>query len=222
MQSSFGRDIKAASAGSSPMIGEAVLMVEEGQAMLALAKKELSPNFILGGGWEFKGRLAGMYEIMVGVEVPLYLKHKQAKMLEESLARLASSKSGLSSVRNDVASMITEDFLKARLHGICAGEMQAMEAAGRTLFDFPDAPWEFIMMFLVNTEHEGLTVLPTHRLIDGVLNSIPDTELTGHRQARLLLQPARAAQRQVACSVGDDHRAMRGDVGLGKRLLDAR
>src|ERR1700676_4004152 len=36
-----------------------------------------------------------------------------------------------------------EDFLKARLHGICAGELQAMEAAGRTLFDFPDAPWEF-------------------------------------------------------------------------------
>ncbi|HEY6420701.1 MAG TPA: DUF455 family protein [Candidatus Binataceae bacterium] len=36
-----------------------------------------------------------------------------------------------------------DDFLKARMHGICAGEYQAMEAAGRTLFDFPDAPWEF-------------------------------------------------------------------------------
>src|SRR5260370_8675263 len=36
-----------------------------------------------------------------------------------------------------------EEFLKFRLHGIAAGEMQAMEAAGRTLFDFPDAPWEF-------------------------------------------------------------------------------
>jgi uncharacterized ferritin-like protein (DUF455 family) len=36
-----------------------------------------------------------------------------------------------------------DDFLKARLHGICAGEYQAMEAAGRTLYDFPDAPWEF-------------------------------------------------------------------------------
>ncbi|MGH8013541.1 MAG: DUF455 family protein [Candidatus Binataceae bacterium] len=36
-----------------------------------------------------------------------------------------------------------EDFLKGRLHGIAVGEMQAMEAAGRTLFDFPDAPWEF-------------------------------------------------------------------------------
>jgi uncharacterized protein (DUF1015 family) len=29
----------------------------------------------------------------------------------------------------------------------------------------PDAPWEFIMMFLVNSEHEGLTVLPTHRTL---------------------------------------------------------
>jgi uncharacterized ferritin-like protein (DUF455 family) len=36
-----------------------------------------------------------------------------------------------------------EDFLRARLHGIATGEVQAMEAAGRTLFDFPDAPWEF-------------------------------------------------------------------------------
>jgi uncharacterized protein (DUF1015 family) len=34
--------------------------------------------------------------------------------------------------------------------------------------DAPDAPWEFIMMFLVNTEHEGLTILPTHRLLHGV------------------------------------------------------
>src|ERR1700733_5217238 len=36
-----------------------------------------------------------------------------------------------------------EEALRARLHGIFFGEVQAMEAAGRTLFDFPDAPWEF-------------------------------------------------------------------------------
>ncbi len=32
----------------------------------------------------------------------------------------------------------------------------------------PDAPWEFMPMFLVNTEHEGLTILPTHRLLYGL------------------------------------------------------
>ena len=107
-------DIKKAAEENSPMVKEASLMVEEGAKMVDLSKKERSPNFVVEGGWDFKGRLTGMYEVMVGVEIPLYLKTKQAKMLEESLARLAGSKSGLSSTKNDVAFMLTEDFLKAR------------------------------------------------------------------------------------------------------------
>ena len=35
--------------------------------------------------------------------------------------------------------------LKMRLHGIFVGELQALEGAGRSLWDFPDAPWEFKM-----------------------------------------------------------------------------
>ena len=107
-------EIKQAAGANSPMVKEASLMVEEGTKMVDLSRKERSPNFVVEGGWDFKGRLTGMYEVMVGVEIPLYLKTKQAKMLEESLARLASSKSGLSSTKNDVAFMLTEDFLKAR------------------------------------------------------------------------------------------------------------
>jgi len=36
-----------------------------------------------------------------------------------------------------------ERQLRLRLHGIFVGELQALEAAGRTLWDFPEAPWEF-------------------------------------------------------------------------------
>jgi uncharacterized protein (DUF1015 family) len=33
----------------------------------------------------------------------------------------------------------------------------------------PDAPWEYIMMFLLNSEHEkDLTILPTHRMLHGI------------------------------------------------------
>ena len=32
----------------------------------------------------------------------------------------------------------------------------------------PDAPWEYIMMFLVNSAHQGLTILPTHRMLSGI------------------------------------------------------
>ncbi|MDG2333439.1 MAG: ferritin-like domain-containing protein [Myxococcota bacterium] len=33
--------------------------------------------------------------------------------------------------------------LRMQLHGIFVGEIQALEAAGRTVWDFPDTPWEF-------------------------------------------------------------------------------
>ncbi len=39
----------------------------------------------------------------------------------------------------------TATRLKLRMHGIYVGELQALEGAGRSLWDFPDAPWEFKM-----------------------------------------------------------------------------
>jgi uncharacterized ferritin-like protein (DUF455 family) len=44
---------------------------------------------------------------------------------------------------DDRVMLFDEEALRARMHGIFCGEVQAMEAAGRTLFDFPDTPWEF-------------------------------------------------------------------------------
>ena len=43
------------------------------------------------------------------------------------------------------ADLSTEESMRDRVHGILVGEMQAMEGAGRTVYDFPDAPWEFTM-----------------------------------------------------------------------------
>ena len=37
------------------------------------------------------------------------------------------------------------ESMRERVHGILVGELQAMEGAGRTVFDFPDAPWDFAM-----------------------------------------------------------------------------
>jgi len=107
-------ELKKAAEENSPMVKEAALMVEEGGKMVALGRKELSPNFVVGAGWEFKGRLPSMYEVMVGFEIPLYRKTKQSKMLEESLVRLKSTKSGLISMKNDVTFMVIEEYLKVR------------------------------------------------------------------------------------------------------------
>ena len=45
----------------------------------------------------------------------------------------------------DPDSPVAKERLQLRMHGIFVGELQALEGAGRSLWDFPDAPWEFKM-----------------------------------------------------------------------------
>jgi uncharacterized ferritin-like protein (DUF455 family) len=58
--------------------------------------------------------------------------------------------------------------LKLRLHGIFVGEMQALEAAGRTLWDFPDAPWDFKLDMARQCWDEARHVQIYEKLIDHV------------------------------------------------------
>jgi len=73
-----------------------------------------------------------------------------------------------------------DDFLRARLHGICVGEFQAMEAAGRTLFDFPDAPWEFQLDMARQVWDESRHAEIYMKLLEYVgsyLGEFPETEV---------------------------------------------
>jgi uncharacterized ferritin-like protein (DUF455 family) len=56
--------------------------------------------------------------------------------------------------------------LQLRLHGIFVGELQALEAAGRTLWDFPDTPWEFKMNMARQCWDEARHVQIYEKLLD--------------------------------------------------------
>ncbi|MEM7413402.1 MAG: ferritin-like domain-containing protein [Myxococcota bacterium] len=58
--------------------------------------------------------------------------------------------------------------LRAQLHGIFVGELQALEAASRTVWDFPDAPWEFKMNMARQCWDEARHVQIFEKLIDHV------------------------------------------------------
>jgi uncharacterized ferritin-like protein (DUF455 family) len=63
----------------------------------------------------------------------------------------------------------TENFqLRIRLHSIYVGELQALEAAGRTLWDFPDTPWEFKMNMARQCWDEARHVQIYEKLIEHV------------------------------------------------------
>ena len=58
--------------------------------------------------------------------------------------------------------------IRMRMHGIFVGELQALEAAGRTLWDFPDAPWDFKMNMARQCWDEARHVQIYEKLIDHV------------------------------------------------------
>jgi uncharacterized ferritin-like protein (DUF455 family) len=58
--------------------------------------------------------------------------------------------------------------LQVRMPGIFMGEMQALEGAGRTLWDFPDAPWEFKMNMARQCWDEARHVQIYEKLLDHV------------------------------------------------------
>ncbi len=58
--------------------------------------------------------------------------------------------------------------LKTQLHGIFVGEMQALEAAGRTVWDFPESPWEFRMNMARQSWDEARHVQTFEKLMDHV------------------------------------------------------
>ncbi len=66
--------------------------------------------------------------------------------LEDAFERLGPGFAFLTNLVPIEAGTPEEAFvLRLRLHGIYVGEIQALEGAGRTLWDFPEAPWEFKM-----------------------------------------------------------------------------
>ena len=56
--------------------------------------------------------------------------------------------------------------LQMRMHGIFVGELQALEGAGRSLWDFPDAPWEFKMNMARQCWDEARHVQIYEKLLD--------------------------------------------------------
>src|SRR5438132_599806 len=74
----------------------------------------------------------------------------------------------------------SSESIKERVHGIMVGELQAMEGAGRSVCDFPDAPWEFTMDMARQTWDESRHVEIYLRLLEhlgGYAGEFPETTI---------------------------------------------
>src|SRR5213596_2340504 len=79
-----------------------------------------------------------------------------------------------------MADLASRESIRERVHGILVGELQAMEGAGRTVCDFPDAPWEFSLDMARQVWDESRHVEIYIRLLehlDGYIGEFPETTI---------------------------------------------
>jgi len=108
------KEIQEEAIKNSPVLRSADLMIKENSLGVSLAKKEFYPNFMLQAGKDFKGPLPDMYEVMISVEIPVFYRKKQANLLEESVAKLSSSREELGAMTNEINAMLSENFVMAK------------------------------------------------------------------------------------------------------------
>ncbi|MFP6654989.1 MAG: DUF455 family protein [Myxococcota bacterium] len=111
--------------------------------------------------------------------------------------------------------------LKTQLHGIFVGEMQALEAAGRTLWDFPESPWEFRMNMARQCWDEARHVQTFEKLIEhtgGEVGDFPEStflfETSCHDDPVLRVTGVNRCLEGLACD------AFRSLIDYGKAIGD--
>ena len=101
--------------------------------------------------------------------------------------------------------------LKLRMHGIFVGELQALEGAGRSLWDFPDAPWEFKMNMARQCWDEARHVQIYEKLLEhcgGYVGMFPEStflfEACCHEDPALRVAGVNRGLEGLACDVFRD------------------
>jgi len=103
---------------NSPALAVKEELVASGQESLALAKKELYPDFVVGlspgvMGKQGKG-MDGIWEVSLGVKVPLYFWRKQSLGIEEAALNLRGAEEEYRNTNREVRFSVRESYLSAR------------------------------------------------------------------------------------------------------------
>jgi outer membrane protein TolC len=98
----------------SPRLKEIYSMQEEKSLMVQVMRKEFKPDFRITAGWEYKGKLPDMYEIMLGMEIPLFANRKQQNRLQEARNMAESAQFDSTAMKNNMLTELNDYYLRAK------------------------------------------------------------------------------------------------------------
>lgn len=98
----------------NPALVQARLMAREESLAVRLAKRDLMPNLMIQAGKEFKGPFKDMYEVMLGLEIPLYFSKKQMPLVQAAQLQLESSRHNLRDMEIEIETELHNNYVMAK------------------------------------------------------------------------------------------------------------
>ncbi len=98
---------------SSAIVRQSARRVEQDRAALDFARSASKPDWILSGAWFNRGDLPDLWEVNVGITLPLYKGRKQDRGIVEAAATVRASELDGRDTSNIVAAVVRNQFLLA-------------------------------------------------------------------------------------------------------------
>ncbi|MBI4552211.1 MAG: TolC family protein [Candidatus Latescibacteria bacterium] len=89
-------------------------MIERQQTGVALAKRDYYPDFDVSASWLTRGGLPDMYQVRVGVELPLYYRRKQRNMVAETQAMVAEAQAERDATKQMFLAEVRDQYAMAQ------------------------------------------------------------------------------------------------------------
>jgi outer membrane protein TolC len=105
--------LEAEAIESSALLRERARQVEQQEAALAVARREVKPDWMLSGAWMTRGSLPDVWEVNVGINLPIYRGTKQDRAIAEADFELAARQLDERDAGNVVAAAVRDQFLRA-------------------------------------------------------------------------------------------------------------
>ncbi len=107
-------ELMTQSRGQAPLLRREQRMVERNEFSLTLAQKQFYPDYEISAGYFSMGRLPDLYEVRVGVRLPVYFSRKQARGVSEQGYRLVKARGNYEAACQDLLFEIKKEHLSAQ------------------------------------------------------------------------------------------------------------
>jgi cobalt-zinc-cadmium efflux system outer membrane protein len=97
----------------NPELQEVRAMLERDDRMIARMRRDLYPDLTLMAGYFNRGGLPPLYEVRIGLEVPVFFRRREGPRIEEALQMKAADEALLQARWLDVVQRIREAYLQA-------------------------------------------------------------------------------------------------------------